>query len=458
MTANTLAQEIESASISFSQLEKEHRPMLKLVEQLIGVVPNCDPLLEIWPTGFRTYNLLVANLLNLPTSLLGGGGPKDLVGLAMYTSSRAAECMYCSAHTCSFAIRRGVSTDAITGDYTELEAAVAAVAEGMARVPADLTAAQVVELRRHLSEDEVEWVILGAALMGFLNKFMDTMGVELEEGAINDVKDLITSTGWSTGKHAWTAEGVDEFLDPEPEGKPLIPGASATAEQSDGNSSNGSSNGQLGYKEIPKDSIGTYMRVMRQAPGALRRDKRWTKGMSSRPAMALMALEEELGYAYNTLASLNHKRVVRAIATVIRDNMDDANSKLGVGPKCLIALVYARVVGNEVLTAEAVQMAERLAPEIGHRKLSAIGRFADADMTVANVPPGLSPVEAAVVMLTKSASPSPSEVNQITISVAAQALTPEQIIEAVVWLSVQQLLHRLYVFYEADNELAPDQL
>ena len=65
MTANTLAQQIESASVSFSDLEREYRPMLRLVEQMIGVIPNCDPFLEIWPTGFRTYNLLVPNLLNM---------------------------------------------------------------------------------------------------------------------------------------------------------------------------------------------------------------------------------------------------------------------------------------------------------------------------------------------------------------------------------------------------------
>jgi alkylhydroperoxidase family enzyme len=464
MTANTLAQEIESATVGFAELEKDYRPMLKLVEQLIGVVPNCDPLLEIWPVGFRTYNLLVANLLNLPTALFGSGGPKDLVGLAMYASSRAAECMYCSAHTCSFAIRRGVSPDAIVGHYSEVEAAVAAVAEGMGRVPADLTSDQVAELRRHLGPDEVEWVVHGAALMGFLNKFMDTMGVELEASAINDVKDLITATGWSTGRHAWTAEGVDDFFDDEPEGRPLVPNNGSLLADPDrthggGHNGNGShnGNGHLGYEQIPRDGLGTYMRVIRQTPGALRRDRRWTKGMSARSGEALLTLEDDLGYAYNTLASLNHKRVVRAIATVIRDNMDPEQSTLGIGPKCLIALVYARVVGNEVLTAEAVQMAERLAPEIGHRKLSAIGRFAEADMTVASIPPGLSSVETAVVMLAKAAAPSPSEVNQITISVASEALSPEQIIEAVVWLSVQQLLHRLYVFYDADSELADEE-
>ncbi len=442
MTANTLAQEIEGASISFSQLERDHRPMLKLVEQLIGVIPNCDPLLEIWPTGFRSYNLLVPNLLNLPASLFGNGAPKDLVGLAMYTASRAAECMYCSAHTCSFALRRGATPEALTGQYSPVEAAVATVAEGISRVPAHLTTADVTDLKKHLTDDEVEWVVLSAALMGFLNKFMDTMGVELEESAINDVKDLITSTGWSTGKHSWSAEDIDDGWGGQSGGQTL--GGNGAAPEDDG---------PPGYQNVQKDGIGTYLRVMRQAPGAIRRDRSWTRGMSARPGLALLALEDELGYAYTTLASLNHKRAVRAIATVIRDNMNPETTTLGLGAKCLIALVYARVVGNEVLTAEAVQMAERLAPEIGHRKLTAIGKFAAADLTVAQIPPGLSSVETAVVMLAKAAAPSPSEVNQITISMAADSLDPEQIVEAVVWLSIQQMLHRLYVFYEADNGL-----
>ena len=73
MTAKTLAQQIQPAAVPFSELEKEYRPMLKLVEQMIGVVPNCDPYLEIWPTGFKTYNLLVPNLLNAPQAILGPG-------------------------------------------------------------------------------------------------------------------------------------------------------------------------------------------------------------------------------------------------------------------------------------------------------------------------------------------------------------------------------------------------
>ncbi|MGD1918260.1 MAG: hypothetical protein ACFCAD_04870 [Pleurocapsa sp.] len=71
MTAktNTIAQLLKPSEIDFDTLHDSYDPMLGLVKELIGVVPNCDKLLEIWSPGFRTYNLIVPNLLNLPFSL-----------------------------------------------------------------------------------------------------------------------------------------------------------------------------------------------------------------------------------------------------------------------------------------------------------------------------------------------------------------------------------------------------
>ncbi|MEO1005243.1 MAG: hypothetical protein AAFW67_05190, partial [Cyanobacteria bacterium J06638_38] len=68
---NTIAQQLKSSEIDFETLHKNYHPMLGLVRELIGVVPNCDKLLEIWSPGFRTYNLIVPNFLNLPFSLFG---------------------------------------------------------------------------------------------------------------------------------------------------------------------------------------------------------------------------------------------------------------------------------------------------------------------------------------------------------------------------------------------------
>jgi alkylhydroperoxidase family enzyme len=416
MTAATLAQELEPAKVDLQQLYRDYKPMLHLVRELIGVVPNCDPYLEIWPTGFRTYNLLVPNLLNLPAALFGQGAPKDLVGLAMYVSSRAAQCMYCSAHTCSFALRRGATPEAVIGDYSPVEAATASIGESLGKVPSRLTLDQIKELEQYLSPSDVEWVVLSIGLMGFLNKFMDAMGIQLEPEAIADVKALIEPTGWTTGKHQWSADLDGEI------------------------SMNGGP---------PTDSLGTYLRVLRQAPGAIRLEAGWTKGVSGRIGPALVMLEERIGYAFPILATLRHKKPVKAIAAVLRHNLDPDLSELGMAVKCLAAMVFAKVVDNEILVAEAVQLADLLAPELDQRKLIDVGLFAVAPVEKATLPSDLSSVEAAAVSLAKASSTSPSGVTEITISSVTQHLSPPQIVELVVWLSVLQMLHRLYIFYDA---------
>src|SRR4051794_39638418 len=140
---NTLAAGLQSTSVDFETLHKRYYPVMALVKELIGIIPNCDPVLEIWPPGFRSYNLLVPNLFNLPNTLFDNRSFKASIGLSMYASSKAAACAYCTAHACSFALRRGASADSIKGTRTPKEQAVVALAEGLARIPADLTLAEV---------------------------------------------------------------------------------------------------------------------------------------------------------------------------------------------------------------------------------------------------------------------------------------------------------------------------
>ncbi len=411
----TLAQALSSATVDFDQLENDYEPMLRLVRELIGVVPNCDPYLEIWPIGFRTYNLLVPNLLNLPASLIGQGAPKELLGLAMYASSRAAGCMYCSAHTCSFALRRGLSPEVLAGEnLNDVERAVIALGEGLGQVPTGFNSRMLTEVERHLSEEDVEWLVLGIGLMGFLNKFMDTMGIELEPEAIADVQNIITKTGWTTGKHQWDEDQIVH------------------------------SNGLP-----PPDSIRTYLRVFRQGPRAARIESKWTKGVSGRTGAALMMLEEEVGYTFPVLAGLSHRKPVKAMATVLRDNLDPARSAVGLTAKCFAGIVFARIVGNEMLRGELVQLAQASAPDVDTELLIEIDRFAATHSDGATMPYGLTSAEAATIALAKAASPSPTNVNEITIGTVCQGLTAAQVVEVVVWLSVLQMLHRLYVYYDA---------
>src|SRR6478609_6157143 len=167
---------LEEHAVPFETLDEKYGALLALVRTLIGVVPNCDPYLEIWPTAFRSYNVLVPNLLNLPFLVWGMGAPRAAVGLGMYVSSRAAGCPYCSAHACSFALRRGASVDQVATALEEdarlapPEKAVARVARALGRAEAVLADEDRQELLRHYSAAHAEWIVLGIAMMGWLNK------------------------------------------------------------------------------------------------------------------------------------------------------------------------------------------------------------------------------------------------------------------------------------------------
>ena len=87
--ANTLAQALSASTVDWKTLHKQYNPLLHLVRELIGIIPTCDPVLEIWPPGFRTYNLLVPNMFNLPNTLFGKTPFKSSMGLAMYASTNS---------------------------------------------------------------------------------------------------------------------------------------------------------------------------------------------------------------------------------------------------------------------------------------------------------------------------------------------------------------------------------
>jgi len=80
----SLAPLLHDSRVGWDVLEDRYGALLRLVDTVLGVVPNCDRYLEIWPPAFRTYNIIVPNLLNLPVPVFGlGGPPGEVVGLAM---------------------------------------------------------------------------------------------------------------------------------------------------------------------------------------------------------------------------------------------------------------------------------------------------------------------------------------------------------------------------------------
>jgi alkylhydroperoxidase family enzyme len=426
-TPDTLSRSLQPSAVDLSQLPQEYRPLLQLVRLVIGVVPNCDALLAIWPTGFRSYNLLVPNLLNLPFSVWGWGPPVVPLGLALYAASWTARCAYCTAHTCSFTLRRGATPDALRGSRSPAESAAVAAAEALASIPCAFTREHRDDLLRHFSTRDAERIALGVALMGFLNKFMDATGVDLEPAAVEEVSATLLPTGWTPGKHRVAAEATaNPALQPRPSGR---------------------------------DTLATKLAFLRHVPAALKLEGTWTRGVPSRWPAVGTYLEAQTGHGFPLLAKVSSQRAVKAIATVLRDNLSAADSRLGLRVKVLAGLVYASVVGNETLASEARKLALRANPPLAEETLQAVARFAaepaaesDSGIEAARSSlatlPGLDGEAALVLLLAKAVSPSPATVPAALLAEVAETLSPEAQIELLVWVSIQQMLHRLGSFLD----------
>lgn len=428
-TPQTLASVLAPASIDMEVLRRRYGSLLDLVCRLLGVVPNCDQLLEIWPTAFRSYNLLVPTFLNLPPALFGAGLPKATVGLAMYVASRASGCAYCSAHTCSFALRRGTASEKIAAaygsavddpGYTAAELAAMAAGLGLALVPSTFTSADRGRLDLYFTPPQVEWLALAIAMMGFLNKFMDALGVPLEDETAGEAETVIGASGWVPGQHY----------------KDNVEAASA----------------------LPRpDTIWTTLGVIQHAPRAVVTEGRWTAGVPLRWPAVGTYLREKTGHDFPVLGRLTHVRPRRALATMLRDNLALEDTKIGPQVKTLAGLVYATVVQNKQLAADAMHLA-------AYWGVPAAALNAAADF--ASMPP-ISGTEAEVaaseialrsktqiaeswvvaLLLAKASSYSPAQITAPLIARVACQLAPEEIVELLTWIAIQQLLHRLGAFF-----------
>ena len=422
-TLKTLANQLLPSSVDFSRLHQEYSPLLNLVKLLIGVIPNCDPILEIWPVGFRTYNLLVPNLLNLPISLIDGKSNKALLGLAMYSASQTAQCAYCTAHCCSFALRRGLSPDVFQGNTSPKEKAVIDLGQALSVIPANVSNNLISELRTHFNDTELEQLALSIGLMGFLNKFMDAVGIELEAESINDVSHILSSTSWTPGKH-----------------------------RDEDNSLNVSPN------IVTTDSPKTYLRAFLQAPAAIRIERRWTNGIPSNSINAQAYLKNIVGYDFPLLKNIKSSRVVRALTTVLRDNLDPDTSKIGIETKALCGLIFAATVKNNYLTQESITLAKLFNPELSETNIETVKNIADLSVPVDknesekqldNIIKSLncSQKSAAAFIFTRAISNSPADVNETILSEISPILSPAELVELNVWISIQQLMHRLERYY-----------
>jgi alkylhydroperoxidase family enzyme len=181
----------------------ELAPVFERMEAVLGFVPNSI--------------LTMARVPGLGAGFAGLAGPilrNDLVEPSMVqmvalAASTAAGSRYCQAHTSHTGHRVGVDEAKLADVYdfansdrfSDAERAALRLAFAAASVPNTSTPEHFAELRRHFDDEQIAAIVAVIALFGFLNRWNDTMGTELEGPARQFGERVLAGHGWDVGKH-----------------------------------------------------------------------------------------------------------------------------------------------------------------------------------------------------------------------------------------------------------------
>ncbi len=184
----------------------ELQELVKFFNETLGFCPNSVLTMQIRPeiaNAFINLNMAVMANHGRVTSAL-----KRLVG---YMTSYVAGCRYCQAHTIRAAERYGSEKDKLDhiweyktyAAFTEAERAALDFAVASSSIPNGVSDEIAEEMRKHWDDGEIVEILGVVSLFGYLNRWNDSMGTQLEDGAIESGEKYLAKEGWSVGKHKY---------------------------------------------------------------------------------------------------------------------------------------------------------------------------------------------------------------------------------------------------------------
>ena len=131
-------------------------------------------------------------------------GLKRLMG---EVTSKAAGCMYCTAHCAQGAAHHGVSQDKVdavwefetSALFSDAERAALQVALLAGHSSSQVEDEHFARLRRYYDDDQIIEIMSVISCFGFLNRWNDTLATRLEDTPLQYAKEHVT--GWEPGKH-----------------------------------------------------------------------------------------------------------------------------------------------------------------------------------------------------------------------------------------------------------------
>ncbi|AYN65933.1 carboxymuconolactone decarboxylase family protein [Euzebyella marina] len=184
--------------------DPETQRLSEFFNETLGFCPNSVLTMQHRPAISKAFiNLNKAVMTN------EGSVTSALKRMIAWVSSNAAGCRYCQAHAIRAAERYGAEQEQLNHiweyrthpAFSEAERAALDFSLAASQVPNTVNKEIKDRLYQYWNEGEIVEMLGVISLFGYLNRWNDSMGTTIEEGAVESGKQFLGKHGWEKGKH-----------------------------------------------------------------------------------------------------------------------------------------------------------------------------------------------------------------------------------------------------------------
>ncbi|MFK7774460.1 MAG: carboxymuconolactone decarboxylase family protein [Saprospiraceae bacterium] len=185
---------------------QEAKELAEFYQETLGFTPN-----SLFTMMHRPRIALAFQEMNKAVMENQGRVTSALKRLIAYLSSMTTGCRYCEAHAIRAAERYGSEQDKMNHiweyktypAFSDAERAAFDLAIAASTVPNSNNDEISENMRKHWDDGEIVEILGVIALFGYLNRWNDSMGTQLEEPAAADGEKFLGEKGWTRGKHQY---------------------------------------------------------------------------------------------------------------------------------------------------------------------------------------------------------------------------------------------------------------
>ncbi|WP_297704560.1 carboxymuconolactone decarboxylase family protein [uncultured Eudoraea sp.] len=184
--------------------DTQTKELAEFFNETLGFCPNSVLTMQHRPAISKAF-------INLNKAVMANEGKvtSALKRMIAWVSSNTTGCRYCQAHAIRAAERYGAEQEQLDNiweyrthaAFSEAERAALDFSLAASQVPNGVDQNIKTQLYKYWNEGEIVEMLGVISLFGYLNRWNDSMGTTIEDGAVESGELYLGKYGWEKGKH-----------------------------------------------------------------------------------------------------------------------------------------------------------------------------------------------------------------------------------------------------------------